>query len=62
MRHPYEVRLEELEKRVARIESILKKSTRTRKLLAKIRSKRVVALFMKGDDCQNSKYIWHSFI
>jgi len=34
MRHPYEVRLEELEKRVARLESILKKSTRTRKLLA----------------------------
>tara|TARA_B110000014_G_scaffold49152_1_gene32586 strand:+ start:1164 stop:1349 length:186 start_codon:yes stop_codon:yes gene_type:complete len=34
MRHPYEVRLEDLEARVARLESIIKKSARTRKLLA----------------------------
>jgi len=34
MRHPYEVRLEELESRVARLESIIKKSARARKLLA----------------------------
>ena len=34
MRHPYEVRLEELEKRVARLESILKKSRTTRRLRA----------------------------
>jgi len=34
MRHPYDIRLEELEARVARLESIIKKSVRTRKLLA----------------------------
>jgi|TARA_B100000586_G_scaffold8204_1_gene5688 hypothetical protein len=34
MRHPYDVRLEKLEERVATLESIIKKSYKGRKLLA----------------------------
>ncbi len=34
MRHPYEVRLDDLEKRVAQLESIIKKSAKRRRLLA----------------------------
>ena len=34
MRHPYDVRLDDLEKRVARLESIIKKSVKERRLLA----------------------------
>tara|TARA_B100000470_G_C19392325_1_gene216140 strand:+ start:207 stop:392 length:186 start_codon:yes stop_codon:yes gene_type:complete len=34
MRHPYELRLEKLEERVAALESIIKKSYKGRKLLA----------------------------
>jgi hypothetical protein len=34
MRHPYEIRLDKLEKRVVALESIIKKSYESRKLLA----------------------------
>jgi hypothetical protein len=34
MRHPYDIRLEELEARVARLESFIKKSYNKRKVLA----------------------------
>jgi len=34
MRHPYDIRLEELEARIARLESIIKKAYKKRSILA----------------------------